>query len=93
MDGAISIESIGFTLMDGKDGDFTFDLVSLRAVNVLQGEVVGTKEDEKRKEKWRQQFLEESGKGEKKKKGDDDEDAEEIAIDKLIDLRKSSRSK
>mmetsp|Transcript_10667 Transcript_10667/g.18746 ORF Transcript_10667/g.18746 Transcript_10667/m.18746 type:complete len:369 (-) Transcript_10667:27-1133(-) len=50
LDGNISIESIGFTLMDGKDGDFCFDLVSLRAVNVLEGEVVGTLEDDQRLE-------------------------------------------
>ncbi|KAL7469858.1 hypothetical protein ACHAXS_010128 [Conticribra weissflogii] len=50
LDGAITIESIGFTIMDGVDGDFTFDLVSLRAVNVLNGEVVGTLEDEEREE-------------------------------------------
>jgi hypothetical protein len=88
LDGAISIESIGFTLMDGKDGDFTFDLVSLRAVNVLQGEVIGTMEDEERDEKWRQQFLEESGKVEKKKNGDDEDGSKQIPIDKLMDTRK-----
>lgn len=50
LDGAITIESIGFTIMDGVDGDFTFDLVSLRAVNVLDGQVVGTLKDEEREE-------------------------------------------
>lgn len=50
LDGAVNIESIGFTLMDGKDGDFCFDLVSLRAVNIMGGEVVGTKEDDAKEE-------------------------------------------
>mmetsp|Transcript_17184 Transcript_17184/g.41206 ORF Transcript_17184/g.41206 Transcript_17184/m.41206 type:complete len:400 (-) Transcript_17184:50-1249(-) len=54
LDGGINIESIGFTLMDGKDGDFTFDLVSLRAVNVLEGEVVPSLEDEAREEEFRE---------------------------------------
>ncbi|KAL7535418.1 hypothetical protein ACHAXR_006480 [Thalassiosira sp. AJA248-18] len=53
LDGSVNIESIGFTLMDGQDGDFCFDLVSLRAVNVLQGEVVGTVEDDAREEELR----------------------------------------
>ena len=52
LDGAINIESIGFTLMDGKDGDFVFDLVSVRAVNVLEGEVVGSLQDEAREEEF-----------------------------------------
>lgn len=50
LDGSVNIESIGLTLMDGKDGDFCFDLVSLRAVNIIGGEVVGTKEDDAREE-------------------------------------------
>jgi hypothetical protein len=62
LDGAITIDSIGFTLMDGQDGDFTFDLVSVRAVNVLEGDVVGTLEDERREEEMRRQFMEEAGK-------------------------------
>ena len=62
LDGAVKIESIGFTLMDGKDGDFFFDLVSIRAVNVLEGEVVGTSEDEAREEEMRIKFMEEAGK-------------------------------
>lgn len=53
LDGAVNIESIGFTLMDGQDGDFVFDLISLRAVNVLEGEVVGSLEDEAREEEFR----------------------------------------
>jgi hypothetical protein len=63
LDGAVTLESIGFTLMDGQDGDFTFDLVSVRAVNVLEGEVVGTLEDERREEEMRRQFMQEAGKG------------------------------
>lgn len=62
LDGAISLESIGFTLMDGKDGPFAFDLVSVRGVNVLEGEVVGSLEDERRDEEMRRQFMEEAGK-------------------------------
>ena len=50
LDGSVNIESIGFTLMDGKDGEFCFDLVSLRAVNIMDGEVVGTKADDDREE-------------------------------------------
>lgn len=54
LDGAVKIESIGFTLMDGKDGDFVFDLVSLRAVNLVNGEVVGSLEDVAREEEFRE---------------------------------------
>ena len=57
LDGAVNIESIGFTLMDGKDGDFCFDLVSLRAVNVLQGEVVSNLEDTKREEEFEDRII------------------------------------
>lgn len=53
LDGSVNIESIGFTLMDGKDGDFCFDLLSLRAVNVLQGEVVGTLDEDEREDELR----------------------------------------
>jgi hypothetical protein len=70
LDGAISIESIGFTLMDGRDGDFNFDLVSIRAINILNGEVVGTLEDDEREEAIARQFMEEAGKLPKKKKDD-----------------------
>ena len=57
LDGAVNIESIGFTLMDGKDGDFCFDLVSLRAVNVLQGEVISNLEDTKREEEFEDRII------------------------------------
>jgi hypothetical protein len=50
LDGSISLESVGFTLMDGRDGDYRFDLASVRAVNVLGGEVVGSEEDDAREE-------------------------------------------
>jgi hypothetical protein len=71
LDGAIGIESIGFTLMDGVDGDFRFDLVSLRAVNVLQGEVVGSMEDERREEEFRDGLLRSPVKGGKEAKEDE----------------------
>lgn len=63
LDGAVNIESIGFTLMDGKDGDFVFDLVSLRAVNVLEGEVVGSLQDEAREEELRDRLRTSSDDG------------------------------
>lgn len=72
LDGAVNIESIGFTLMDGQDGDFCFDLVSLRAVNVVEGEVVGTLEDEAREEELRKLIKPEEGGG----KEDEDEGAD-----------------
>ena len=69
LDGAVNIESIGFTLMDGKDGDFCFDLVSLRAVNVLQGEVVSNLEDTKREEEFEDRII----LSKREKKENDDE--------------------
>jgi hypothetical protein len=39
LDDQITIKSIGLTLMDGKDGDFIFDLARVRAVNMHEGAV------------------------------------------------------
>ena len=36
---AITIESIGFTLMDGQNGPFSMDIARVRAVNFYQGQV------------------------------------------------------
>ena len=77
LDGSVNIESIGFTLMDGKNGDFCFDLVSLRAVNMIDGEVVGTLEDEAREDRI-EKFLKsgeggKEGDGEEGKEGDNSE--------------------
>ena len=69
LDGAVSIEAVGFTLMDGVDGDFRFDLVSLRAVNVLGGEVVGSVEDERREEEFQDKLLRSSTPSSTKKEG------------------------
>ena len=71
LDGAVNIESIGFTLMDGKDGDFCFDLISLRAVNILQGEIVGSLEDTAREEEFENRILLSKEPKKKKKDGDD----------------------
>ena len=39
LDNQIRIESIGFTLMDGQNGPFHFDLASIRAVNFFEDDV------------------------------------------------------
>jgi hypothetical protein len=69
LDGAVSIEAVGFMLMDGVDGDFRFDLVSLRAVNGLGGEVVGSVEDERREEEFQDKLLRSSTPSSTKKEG------------------------
>mmetsp|Transcript_36523 Transcript_36523/g.65753 ORF Transcript_36523/g.65753 Transcript_36523/m.65753 type:complete len:410 (-) Transcript_36523:2-1231(-) len=90
LDGAISIESIGFTLMDGQDGDFCFDLVSLRAVNVMDGEVVGTEEDDAKLEKLHNSLR--SG-GKKKEDSDsEDEKSDDVRVDRLLDSRSGGKA-
>lgn len=41
LDGGIHMEHLGFTIMDGKDGPFEFDLARIRAINYHEGVIVG----------------------------------------------------
>jgi len=50
LDDKICIESIGFTLMDGHDGPFQFDLAQIRAVNFFEDEVFEKIPDKKDEE-------------------------------------------
>jgi hypothetical protein len=45
LDGGANVEAVGFTMMDGTDGAFEFDLASVRAVNYYYDEILG-EEDE-----------------------------------------------
>ena len=44
--GGINISSIGITLMDGLDGDFLFDLASIRAINFYDGVIYGEEDED-----------------------------------------------
>jgi hypothetical protein len=41
LDGGANVEAVGFTMMDGNDGEFEFDLASVRAVNYYYGDILG----------------------------------------------------
>lgn len=44
LDGGVHLEHLGFTIMDGKDEPFSFDLARIRSVNYLDGVIVGDDE-------------------------------------------------
>ena len=46
LDGQVKVENVGITLMDNVDGNFQFDLARIRAVCVVQGEVVEKDEED-----------------------------------------------
>ena len=46
LDGSIQVENIGLTLMDGKDGDFQFDLARIRAINYYNGMILGEDDED-----------------------------------------------
>jgi len=46
LDGGVRLEYLGFTLMDGEDGDFEFDIARIRAINYYHGEILGETDDE-----------------------------------------------
>lgn len=42
----VDIKSIGFTLMDGLNGDFELDLASIRAINFFDGLILGEEDED-----------------------------------------------